>query len=539
MTVPETVTGAFVLVPERGADPVRTPREGTVAEVRVSEGQTVAKGATLFVIRSQAVGDRMADMRGVEMQGSGVQARLTNAQAEYESQRRADELESRRLTTRVASLERIAALKKKQLGVTRDMAERSKRGQQSGAVGGWESDRLGLEVDQLEGEVETIAADKDEARAALAKLRQDAATREVQHRELVRSLQQEGEIARVRVESMKRQPAGAGGDLVVTAPCTGALLRMMVSTPGAVVQAGDPLGEIAVRGRAPSGGDDARTAGRGARPRWTGREAVVRRISLSALRDEGRTRALGGSGDDRTHSGDDRRWTGKYFPRPDRRRRQHDQGSGRSSAAARWHARRGARRHRTPLVDQLCVRAHSGAQGKLLGVAEYPARASSAEGVGEHQLTCHAASLMMQSSYTLDQFTTEDDAMRRCLELARVAARTDIPVLILGESGTGKTMLARAVHMSSSRAKGAFASFNAAALSDTLLDSQLFGHEKGAFTGATKRVLGKFEQAHGGTLFIDEIADMTPRRRRRFCAPSSTASSSGSAPKRCRSPTCD
>ena len=116
---------------------------------------------------------------------------------------------------------------------------------------------------------------------------------------------------------------------------------------------------------------------------------------------------------------------------------------------------------------------------------------------------------MIQSSYTLDQFTTDDDAMRRCLGLARIAARTDLPVLILGESGTGKTMLARAVHDSSSRAKGAFASFNAAALSDTLLDSQLFGHEKGAFTGATRRVLGKFEQAHGGTLFIDEIADMT------------------------------
>ena len=116
---------------------------------------------------------------------------------------------------------------------------------------------------------------------------------------------------------------------------------------------------------------------------------------------------------------------------------------------------------------------------------------------------------MIQPSYSLDQFNTEDDSMRRCLELARVAARTDLPVLILGESGTGKTMLAHAVHTSSARAKAPFVSFNAAALSETLLDSQLFGHEKGAFTGANKRVKGKFEQAHGGTLFIDEIADMT------------------------------
>jgi membrane fusion protein len=248
VSVPETVTGTFVLVPERGADPVRTPREGTVTEVSVSEGQTVAKGATLFVIRSQAVGDRMADMRGVEMQGTGTQARVANANAEYESQRRTDALESTRLTTRAASLERIATLKKKQLVVTRDMAERSKRGQQSGAVGGWEVDRLSLEADQLAADVETVTAERDEARAALAKLRQDAATREVQHRELLRSLQQEGEIARVRVEAMKRLPAGAQGDLVVTAPCTGSLLRMMVSTAGAIVQAGDPLGEIACAG---------------------------------------------------------------------------------------------------------------------------------------------------------------------------------------------------------------------------------------------------------------------------------------------------
>jgi transcriptional regulator with PAS, ATPase and Fis domain len=110
---------------------------------------------------------------------------------------------------------------------------------------------------------------------------------------------------------------------------------------------------------------------------------------------------------------------------------------------------------------------------------------------------------------TLDDFHSADPAMMRCLALARVAAGTDLPILILGESGTGKSLLARAIHNSSQRAKEPFVSFNSAALSDTLLDSQLFGHERGAFTGAEKRVRGKFELADGGTLFIDEIADMS------------------------------
>jgi transcriptional regulator with PAS, ATPase and Fis domain len=112
---------------------------------------------------------------------------------------------------------------------------------------------------------------------------------------------------------------------------------------------------------------------------------------------------------------------------------------------------------------------------------------------------------------TLDEFVTHDPAMQACLDRARLAARTDLPVLILGESGTGKTLLARAIHNSSQRARGPFVAFNAAALSDTLLDSQLFGHERGAFTGAQNRVKGKFEQADTGTLFLDEIADLSPQ----------------------------
>jgi two-component system, NtrC family, response regulator HydG len=110
---------------------------------------------------------------------------------------------------------------------------------------------------------------------------------------------------------------------------------------------------------------------------------------------------------------------------------------------------------------------------------------------------------------TLDDFVSSDPPMQACLERARMAARTDLPVLILGESGTGKTVLARAIHNSSERAGAPFVSFNAAALSETLIDSQLFGHERGAFTGAQTQVRGKFELADRGTLFLDEVGDLS------------------------------
>ena len=121
-----------------------------------------------------------------------------------------------------------------------------------------------------------------------------------------------------------------------------------------------------------------------------------------------------------------------------------------------------------------------------------------------------AGGLVDAERLSLDDFSSADAPMVRCLELARAACRTDLPILILGETGTGKTLLAQAIHNSSRRAAGPFVSFNAAALSDTLLDSQLFGHEKGAFTGAQRQVRGKFELADQGTLFLDEIADMSP-----------------------------
>jgi transcriptional regulator with PAS, ATPase and Fis domain len=100
--------------------------------------------------------------------------------------------------------------------------------------------------------------------------------------------------------------------------------------------------------------------------------------------------------------------------------------------------------------------------------------------------------------------------MARCLQLAALAARSDVPVVLLGETGTGKTLLAHAIHNSSARAGRPFIAFNASAISDTLLESQLFGHERGAFTGAQQSVKGKFELANNGTLFLDEISEMSP-----------------------------
>lgn len=96
-------------------------------------------------------------------------------------------------------------------------------------------------------------------------------------------------------------------------------------------------------------------------------------------------------------------------------------------------------------------------------------------------------------------------------EMIRVIGRlsgSDIPVLVTGETGTGKELVARALHQHSPRAGGPFVAINTAAIPEDLLESELFGHERGAFTGAAEKRQGRFEQAHGGTLFLDEIGDM-------------------------------
>ncbi|MCC6394354.1 MAG: sigma-54-dependent Fis family transcriptional regulator [Bryobacterales bacterium] len=102
------------------------------------------------------------------------------------------------------------------------------------------------------------------------------------------------------------------------------------------------------------------------------------------------------------------------------------------------------------------------------------------------------------------------DAMRRVMQQVERVAAGESRVCILGETGTGKELIARAVHEKSARRKGPFVTLNCAAVPQELIESELFGHEKGSFTGAASRHAGKFEQAHGGTLFLDEIGDMPP-----------------------------
>lgn len=115
---------------------------------------------------------------------------------------------------------------------------------------------------------------------------------------------------------------------------------------------------------------------------------------------------------------------------------------------------------------------------------------------------------LLREGYAFENIVAKSEKMQRLLEMVSRVANTDSTVYIYGESGTGKELIARSIHLASERKDKSFVAINCAAIPETLLESELFGHEKGAFTGATRTSKGLFVQAHQGTVFLDEIGDM-------------------------------
>ncbi len=130
------------------------------------------------------------------------------------------------------------------------------------------------------------------------------------------------------------------------------------------------------------------------------------------------------------------------------------------------------------------------------------------KGVEAHRRTKEAGALQTLPEYS-DQIVGKSRAMQSILKLIGQVAGSDVTVLIRGESGTGKELVAKAIYLHSRRRESPFLAINCAAIPEPLLESELFGHERGAFTGADRRQIGKFEQCDGGTILLDEIGDMS------------------------------
>jgi transcriptional regulator with GAF, ATPase, and Fis domain len=194
---------------------------------------------------------------------------------------------------------------------------------------------------------------------------------------------------------------------------------------------------------------------------------------------------------------------------------------------------------RRPTTLSAPIRSHGHAVG-VMHLESAPDRAATADDLEYLMAVCDALALALDNVSAREALSTklatvadENERLRRRLgedvpmvgtspalagivdQIQRVAG-TKATVLVRGESGVGKELVARAIHESSDRRSGPFVCLNCAALSETLLESELFGHEKGAFTGATERKIGKFEAAHRGTLMLDEIGEMTPAIQAKF-----------------------
>ena len=161
----------------------------------------------------------------------------------------------------------------------------------------------------------------------------------------------------------------------------------------------------------------------------------------------------------------------------------------------------------------------SAVEAMKLGAYDYLAKPVDIEKLKTHinnalitqSLTHKAASLSKEinGKASLDRIVRKSPQMHKVLDLVKTVAKHDVTVYLRGESGTGKELIARAIHNESNRAKRSFIPIDCAILPDTLVESEIFGHEKGAFTGAHEKKIGKFELAEKGTVFLDEIGNLS------------------------------
>ncbi|MBX3188191.1 MAG: sigma 54-interacting transcriptional regulator [Labilithrix sp.] len=181
--------------------------------------------------------------------------------------------------------------------------------------------------------------------------------------------------------------------------------------------------------------------------------------------------------------------------------------------ASRHHARIVSQAARIVLID-LGSRNGTKLGGAVVRGEEVDLRPGDVVGIGSATLTLvctrDGAELATTPATTHPGFVMADPAMLAIFQTAQRFARVDTPVLLLGETGVGKEVVAGQIHELSPRKKGPFVALNCAALPENIVESELFGHEKGAFTGADRRKIGFLEAAHEGTLFLDEIGDMPP-----------------------------
>jgi membrane fusion protein len=247
--VPETVSAAFVLEPVRGADPVRTLHDGTLATVHVEDAQNVEQGAVMFVIRSEPLGDRVAERQTVEARLRGGTGRSANERQKYESRRRADEQEKRRLEQRLVNLRRQVDIKEQQLKLTREIAERMRQGANSGVSSWMDASRPQLDADRLTGEIEQLQNDIADTTNVLARLEFEMASSRAAFEEVQRAIGEEAAGLRARKQVLDDDTGPhEGGAMRIAAPCAGTVVKLHVRNAGAVVHEGDLLAEIVCAG---------------------------------------------------------------------------------------------------------------------------------------------------------------------------------------------------------------------------------------------------------------------------------------------------